>query len=43
MAKEMPASSERATGMPLSPSGLKKEVMTMPFSSASWTAGLTVS
>ncbi len=35
ISKETPASSERATGMPESPSGLKKEVMTMPFSRAS--------
>ena len=43
IANETPASSLRATGMPLSPNGLKNDVRTMPFSSASCTAGFTVS
>ena len=43
IANEIPASSLRATGMPLSPSGLKNEVMMMPFSRASCTPGFTAS
>ena len=43
IANEIPASSLRAIGMPLSPSGLKNDVMMMPLPSASCTAGFTVS
>ena len=43
MANEMPASSLRAVGMPVSPSGLKNEVMMMPLSRASSTPGFAAS
>ena len=43
IANETPASSLRATGMPLSPNGLKNDVRTMPLPSISFTAGATVS
>src|SRR5512137_1068553 len=43
MANEMPFSSLRATGMPVSASGLKNEVMMMPLLRASSTPGLAAS